>query len=107
MVLSLCVPLQFQEIQMQQQIANKQSAATGSLQASNAAPTEPDPAARDTEPGPVADREEVIRLTAYAFYEARGHVDGQDLEDWLRAEAQVAQARHDAAPAEGAALATH
>jgi hypothetical protein len=91
----------------QQQIAKNQSAAAGSLQASSAALTEADQAARGAQACPVADREEVIRLAAYAFYEARGRVDGHELEDWLKAEAQVAQAGHNAAPAEGAALATH
>ncbi len=33
-------------------------------------------------------REQFIRETAYAFYEARGRADGFALEDWLRAEAQ-------------------
>lgn len=93
---------------MQQQIAKNQNASAGpQLQGSNAAQTEPDQAAGGAQAGPVVDREEAIRLTAYAFYEARGRVDGHELEDWLKAEAQVAQAAHDAAPAEGAALATH
>jgi hypothetical protein len=93
---------------MNQQIAKKQSAAAGpQFQASSAALTEPDQAAGGAQAGPVVDCEEVIRLTAYAFYEARGRVDGHELEDWLKAEAQVAQAGHDAAPAEGAAPATH
>ena len=34
------------------------------------------------------ERAQVIRQTAYAYYEARGHTDGHALEDWLRAEAQ-------------------
>lgn len=36
-------------------------------------------------------RDELVRLTAYSFYEARQGADGSDLEDWLRAEAQVNQ----------------
>ncbi|MDH5539071.1 MAG: DUF2934 domain-containing protein [Rhizobacter sp.] len=32
---------------------------------------------------------EKVRQTAYAYYEARGRVDGHDLDDWLRAEAHV------------------
>jgi hypothetical protein len=92
---------------MQQQIANNQSAAAGPLQASNAAQTDPDQAAGSAQAGAVVDPEEIIRLTAYAFYEARGRVDGHELEDWLKAEAQVAQAAHDAAQAEGVAPATH
>jgi uncharacterized protein HemX len=35
------------------------------------------------------DVEERVRERAYAFYEQRGRVDGYDLEDWLRAEADV------------------
>ena len=42
-------------------------------------------------------RDETIRLTAYSFYEARGRVDGHDLEDWLQAQAQVNQAAAGAA----------
>jgi hypothetical protein len=104
---SLHDPFRLQEIQMQQQIAKNQSAAAGLLQANSAAQTEPDQAAGGAQAGPVVDREEVIRLTAYSFYEARGRVDGHELEDWLKAEAQVAQAGHDAALAEGGAPATH
>jgi uncharacterized protein HemX len=36
-----------------------------------------------------ADVEERVRERAYALYEQRGSVDGYDLEDWLRAEADV------------------
>jgi Protein of unknown function (DUF2934) len=36
-------------------------------------------------------REQIIRQTAYAFYEARGCLDGHELEDWLNAEAQFEQ----------------
>jgi len=39
-----------------------------------------------------ADREEAIRRMAYTLYEARGRIGGHELEDWLRAEALVAQA---------------
>jgi hypothetical protein len=34
-------------------------------------------------------RDEIIRQTAYSFNEARGRIDGHELEDWLKAEAQV------------------
>ena len=47
------------------------------------------PAAKAT---PSADREEAIRRMAYTLYEARGRIGGHELEDWLRAEALVAQA---------------
>jgi len=33
--------------------------------------------------------EEKIRVRAYALYEERGREDGHDLEDWLRAEAEL------------------
>jgi hypothetical protein len=33
--------------------------------------------------------EEQIRLRAYALYEGRGREDGHDLDDWLRAEAEL------------------
>jgi hypothetical protein len=35
--------------------------------------------------------EEVIRRRAYELYEARGREDGHDLEDWFRAETEIAQ----------------
>lgn len=37
------------------------------------------------------EREELVRVMAYAFYEARGRVDGHDLDDWLHAQAHVDQ----------------
>lgn len=37
------------------------------------------------------DRDDMIRRTAYAFYEARGRIDGHALEDWLQAQAQIEQ----------------
>lgn len=36
-------------------------------------------------------RDELVRMTAYSFYEARHGIDGSDLDDWLRAEAHVNQ----------------
>ena len=38
-----------------------------------------------------AGHDEMIRQAAYAYYEERGRVDGHDLEDWLKAEAQIAR----------------
>ena len=32
-----------------------------------------------------------IRLRAYELYEARGRKDGHELDDWLRAEAEIMQ----------------
>jgi len=34
--------------------------------------------------------EDITRVHAYQFYEERGGEDGHDLEDWLRAEAEIA-----------------
>jgi Protein of unknown function (DUF2934) len=33
--------------------------------------------------------EDQIRLRAYQLYEARGGEDGRELDDWLRAEAEI------------------
>jgi hypothetical protein len=33
--------------------------------------------------------EEIIRQRAYHFFEQRGYEHGHDLEDWLRAEAEI------------------
>lgn len=38
-----------------------------------------------------AGRVEMIRQTAYGFYEARGCIAGYELEDWLQAEEKVNQ----------------
>lgn len=35
--------------------------------------------------------EEAIRSRAYELYEQRGHDDGHDIDDWLRAEEEVRQ----------------
>jgi hypothetical protein len=36
-----------------------------------------------------ADLQEEIRRRAYELYEERGRGDGHDIEDWLRAEAEI------------------
>jgi Protein of unknown function (DUF2934) len=44
--------------------------------------------------------EELIRQRAYSYYEQRGRDDGHDLDDWLRAEAEiVGQKTSESAPA--------
>lgn len=43
--------------------------------------------------------EEQIRRRAYELYEQRGREDGSDLEDWYRAEAEIAQKKARAAVA--------
>jgi hypothetical protein len=37
-------------------------------------------------------REDRVREAAYRYYEARGSVDGHELDDWLRAEAEIERA---------------
>lgn len=39
--------------------------------------------------GPTQNLEERIRCRAYELYEQRGRKHGQDLEDWLRARAEI------------------
>lgn len=39
--------------------------------------------------GTVEATEELIRQRAYSYYEQRGRDDGHDLDDWLRAEAEI------------------
>jgi hypothetical protein len=47
----------------------------------------------------VATLEEQIRLRAYALYEARSCEDGHDLDDWLKAEAEILGTRRKATAA--------
>lgn len=44
------------------------------------------------------DREQAIREAAYACFEARGGEPGHELDDWLKAEAQVQQTNGGADP---------
>lgn len=74
-----------------------QQAATGTSPAVHARRRAPASKQRDDAavPSPADDseaRDSFIRDTAYSFYEARGRIDGYDLEDWLRAEAQAIEA---------------
>ncbi|HLK32904.1 MAG TPA: DUF2934 domain-containing protein [Terriglobales bacterium] len=43
---------------------------------------------------PVTSIDERIRLRAFELFEQRGREDGHDLEDWLRAESEVAGRSH-------------
>jgi hypothetical protein len=43
--------------------------------------------------------EEKIRARAYELFEARGREEGRDLEDWFRAEEQIAGRKNDSAAA--------
>lgn len=47
--------------------------------------------------------EQEIRELAYGYFVERGCVEGHDLDDWLRAEAQVQQRNGGAEPAGGPA----
>ena len=38
--------------------------------------------------------EDQIRARAYELYEERGKEDGHDLDDWLRAEADITSRKH-------------
>ena len=38
--------------------------------------------------------EDQIRARAYELYEERGKEDGHDLDDWLRAEAELTSSKH-------------
>jgi hypothetical protein len=49
-----------------------------------------------TSPGSLELTEEIIRMRAYQFFEQRGAQHGHDLEDWLRAEAEVMGKKPDA-----------
>jgi len=42
-----------------------------------------------TTANPPPNLDEEIRRRAYELYEARGREDGRDLDDWLRAEAEI------------------
>lgn len=70
-----------------------------------AAQTEP---SGDASPGPAAEsREDFVRRTAYAYYEARGRSHGHELDDWLQAEAEAEFERIGAAASAGEATTAH
>jgi hypothetical protein len=56
----------------------------------NANPPKKLPATATSEPQEV-ELEHEIRLRAQELYEARGREDGHEVEDWLRAEAEIMQ----------------
>lgn len=45
--------------------------------------------AADMEMGSLELTEQLIRERAYFYYEQRGHTNGHDMEDWLRAETEI------------------
>ncbi len=48
----------------------------------------------------VPDMEAAIRVRAYELFEERGRADGQDLDDWLRAESEICGVETKAAAAD-------
>jgi hypothetical protein len=66
---------------------------------------------RDRTPKPVAndstnsprELEEQIRCRAYELYEKRGRQDGQEQDDWFRAEAEISGTATETAAAEASA----
>jgi hypothetical protein len=48
-----------------------------------------DPTKKQSAAAAEPSREEKIRLRAHALYEERGREDGHDVDDWLRAEAEL------------------
>lgn len=64
----------------------------------------PKPPATDSTPS-VAPKDELLRQAAYFYYQQRGCVGGQELDDWLKAEAEFE--RLHAAPADADAAAGH
>ena len=49
--------------------------------------------------GSTSDLQDQIRRRAYELYEERGKEDGNDLDDWLRAEAELTSSKHRSAAA--------
>ena len=65
-----------------------------------AAPAAKKPKAEKRPPAsPAEGHEEAVRHMAYLLYVERGHVEGYEIEDWLRAEALVSQQAAARAPA--------
>jgi hypothetical protein len=56
----------------------------------------PPPAAADKAAAtvPVEQKDEFVRQAAYCYYEARGRVGGQELDDWLKAETEFERLCH-------------
>ena len=48
-----------------------------------------DPSTARPDEGSLELTEEIMRLRAYRFFEERGYEHGHDLEDWLRAKAEI------------------
>lgn len=70
------------------------SSATKTKRSTKAAPsTRKARAAAKSAPVPApGQRDDMVREAAYYYYEARGCVDGHELEDWLRAESDIERA---------------
>jgi hypothetical protein len=70
----------------QRRKASKASTEAVSLATTPSGADEQEASARPIDP---AQREALVRLAAYSFYERRGLVGGHELEDWLQAEMEV------------------
>jgi hypothetical protein len=75
--------------------APRGAAATTSTSSTSSKPSSKPAATDNAAPLPAprmpapAERECAVRELAYAFFEARGRTDGHELDDWLKAEAQI------------------
>jgi hypothetical protein len=78
---------------MKQQSGNPATPRAAARKPAPSAAAQAKPATAPDDQGDGTTRKEAIRLAAYGFYEARGRVDGHELEDWLRAEAEVSRAQ--------------
>jgi hypothetical protein len=59
-------------------------------------------------PGTGSDaKDEFVRQAAYYYYEARGRIGGNELDDWLRAEAEFERTRVEGDQAAPTGSATH
>jgi Protein of unknown function (DUF2934) len=84
------------DIEMAHRLATTETAARAAMPlATAAAPDSSKDSSAAQMPAP-ADREQAIREAAYALFEARGCEPGHELDDWLKAEAQVQQLNREA-----------
>jgi Protein of unknown function (DUF2934) len=68
------------------------------------------PAQSTDHPTPAAGsdaKDEFVRQAAYYYYEARGRIGGNELDDWLRAEAEFERMRAEGEAAAPGGNATH
>jgi len=60
------------------------------------------PSTAKSDEGSLELTEDIMRVRAYRFFEERGYEHGHDLEDWLRAKAEIFGKKPAAAAAESA-----